>query len=153
MRFSSCFGNQSPSHRDTRLSPHPGKFQHIFAKNAKMLAKNTFESTFVIIVFFFVCFGLVVYSYRDTLNLWDQGWKERALVLPGVWTNHNSKSCFQKFFLFQELKLGPRNPRLLRFLAWSHLSFDALFPKWLFWLLLSFWLLTADPVGEGRAKV
>ena len=52
MRFSSCFGNQSPSHRDTRLSPHPGKFQHIFAKNSKMLAKKTFENIFVIIVFF-----------------------------------------------------------------------------------------------------
>ena len=25
MRFSSCFGNQSLSHRDTRLSPHPGE--------------------------------------------------------------------------------------------------------------------------------
>ena len=52
MRFSSCFGNQSPSHRDTRLSPHPGKFQHIFAKNPKMLAKKTFEDNFAIIVFF-----------------------------------------------------------------------------------------------------
>ena len=129
MRFSSCFGNQSPSHRDTRLSPHPGKFQHIFAKNAKMLARKTFENTFASIVFFFACFHGLLLTRHCSLNLWtcphrDQGFNlklKRALVLPGVWTRHNLKSWFQKFFLFWELKLGPSNPRLLRFLIWSNL--------------------------------
>ena len=113
MRFSSCFGNQSPSHRDTRLSPHPGKFQHIFAKNAKMLARKTFENTFAIIVFFFACFHGLLLTRHCSLNLWtcphrDQGFNlklKRALVLPGVWTRHNLKSWFQKFFLFQELNV------------------------------------------------
>ena len=69
MRFSSCFGNQSPSHRDTRLSPHPGKFQHIFAKNAKMLARKTFENSFAIIVIFFACFGGPLFMRHCSSNL------------------------------------------------------------------------------------
>ena len=112
MRFWSCFGNQSPSHRDTRLSPHPGKFQHIFAKNSKMLVKifeNTLQSWFSFCLFWWPALTVFIKpkkisSSRSRLQFEVEQLNREGVPDAGIWTNHSPKSWFQKFYPFQELK-------------------------------------------------